>query len=55
LLTSLLISKTIDILAITETWLRSHDTAAWIVNVSSPGYDFHHRPDPVGSHFKTSK
>ena len=29
-LTDLIISKTIDILAVTETWLRPHDTAAWI-------------------------
>ena len=47
-LTDLIISKTIDILAVTETWLRPHDTDACIADISPPGYTFHHRPRPVG-------
>ena len=47
-LTDLIISKTIDILAVTETWLRPHDTAARIADISPPGCTFHHRPRPVG-------
>ena len=47
-LSHLLISKTIDILAITETWLRPHNTAAYIADISPPDYAFHHRPCPVG-------
>ena len=46
-LTDLIIYKTIDILALTETWLRPHDTAACIADISPPGYTFHHRPRPV--------
>ena len=47
-LTDLIISKTINILAVTETWLRPHETEACIVDISPPGYTFHHRPRPVG-------
>ena len=47
-LTDLIISKTIDILAVTETWLRPHATAACIADISPPDYIFHHRPRPVG-------
>ena len=47
-ITDLIISKTIDILAVTETWLRPHDTDACIADISPPGYTFHHRPRPVG-------
>jgi exonuclease III len=47
-LTDLIISKTIDILAVTETWLRPHDTASCIADISPPGYVFHHKPRPVG-------
>ena len=47
-LTDIIISKTIYILAVTETWLRPHDTAACIVDISTRGYTFHHRPRPVG-------
>ena len=43
-LSDLLISKTIDILAVTETWLRPHDTVACIADISPSGYTFHHRP-----------
>ena len=43
-LTDLIIFKTIDILSVTETWNRPHDTAACIVDISPPGYIFHHRP-----------
>ena len=42
--TDLMISKTIDILAVTETLLRPHDTDACIAEISRPGYTFHHRP-----------
>ena len=44
----LLISKAIYILTVTEIWLRPHDTAACIDDISPPGYIFHHRPRPVG-------
>ena len=37
-----LFSKQIDILAITETWLRPHATAACIAEMSPFGYTFHH-------------
>ena len=47
-LTDLIISKTIDILAVIETWLRPHDTASCIADISPPGYVFHHKPRPVG-------
>jgi len=47
-LTDLLISKKIDILAVTETWLRPHDTAACIADISPSGFTFHHRPRSVG-------
>ena len=40
--------KKIYILAITETWLRPHDTAACIADISPSGYTFHHRPRSVG-------
>ena len=43
-LSDLLISKAMDILAVTETWLRPHDTAACIADMSPSGYTFHHRP-----------
>ena len=43
-LTDLIISKTIDILAVTETWLRPHDTASCIADISPPGYVFRHKP-----------
>ena len=46
-LSDLLISKTIDILAVTETWLRPHDTVACIADISHSGYTFHHRPRSV--------
>ena len=46
-LTDLIISKTIDILAVKETCLRPHNTAACIADISYPGYTFHHRPRPV--------
>ena len=47
-LTDLIISKTIYILAVTETWLRPPDTDACIADISPPGYTFHHRPCSVG-------
>ena len=48
-LTDLIISKKIiDTLAVSETWLRPHDTAACIAEISTPGYTFHHKPRPVG-------
>ena len=47
-LIDVIISKTIDIFAVTETWLRPHDTAACIVDISTPGYTFHHKPRLVG-------
>ena len=47
-LADLIISKTIDILAVTETWPRPHDTAACIADISPPGYSFRHWPRPVG-------
>ena len=47
-LPDIIISKTIDILAVTETWLRLHDTASCIADISPPGYVFHHKPRPVG-------
>ena len=46
-LSDLLISKTIDILAVTETWFRPHDTVACIADISPSGYTFHHRPRSV--------
>ena len=42
-----LISKTTDILAINETLLIPHDTAACLCDTSPPGYTFQHRPCPV--------
>ncbi len=47
-LTDLLTSKTIYILAVTETWLRPHDTAACIADISPSSFTFHHRPCSVG-------
>ena len=47
-LSELLFSKKTDILAITETWLRPHDTAACITEISPSDYTFHHRPRSVG-------
>ena len=47
-LTDLIISETIDILAVIETWLRPHDTASCIADISPPCYVFHHKPRPVG-------
>ena len=47
-LTDRIISKTMDILAVTKIWLSPHDTAACIADISPPGYTFHHRPRPVG-------
>ena len=44
----LLFSKKIDILAIAETCLRPHDTAACIADISPSGYTFHHRPRSFG-------
>ena len=46
-LSDLLISKTIYILAVTETWLRPHYTVACIADISPSGYTFHHRPRSV--------
>ena len=43
----LLISKTIYILAVTDTLLRPHDTVACIADISPSGYTFHHRPRSV--------
>ena len=47
-LIDLLISKTIDILAITETRLRSQDTVACIAGIFPPDYASYHRPHLVG-------
>ena len=46
-LSDLLIYKTRNILAVTETWLRPHDTVACIADISPSGYTFHHRPRSV--------
>ena len=43
----LLFLKKLYILAITETWLRPHGTAACIADISQSGYTFHHRPRSV--------
>ena len=40
----LLISKTVDILAVTDTWLKPHYTVACIADISPSGYTFHRRP-----------
>ena len=47
-LSDLLFSKKIDILAITETCLRSHDNPACIADISPSDYSFHHRPCSIG-------
>ena len=41
----LLFLKKIDILAINETWLRPHDTAACLAEISPSGYTFYGRPE----------
>ena len=41
----LLFLKKIDILAINKTWLRPHDTAACIADISPSGYTFYGRPE----------
>ena len=44
----LLISKKINILAVTETWFRPHDIAACIADISPLGYTFYHRSCLIG-------
>ena len=47
-LSDLISSKQIDILAMTETWLSSCDTAACLDDISPPGFSLFHRPRPSG-------
>ena len=45
---SLISSKQIDILAMTETWLSSCDTAACLDDISPPDFSLFHCPRPSG-------
>ena len=47
-LSDLVSSKQIDILAMTETWLSSCDTAACLADISPPGFSLFHCPRPSG-------
>ena len=47
-LSDLISSKQIDILAMTETWLSSCDTAACLADISPPGFSLFHCPRPSG-------
>ena len=41
-----IVSHSIDILAITETWTKNTDTSAAISDLTPPGYIFKHKPRP---------
>ena len=47
-LSDLISSKQIDILAMTETWLSSCDTAACLADISPPGFSLFHCPSLSG-------
>ena len=47
-LSDLISSKQIDILAMTDTWLSSCDTAACLDDISPPGFSLFHCPRPSG-------
>ena len=40
------ISKNLDIVAVTETWLKHDETRSTIADISPPGYSFLHEPRP---------
>ena len=44
LLHDLIVSKSLDILAVTETWLRANDTSAFLSDLTPPGFSFLHVP-----------
>ena len=44
LLHDLMVSKSFDILAVTETWLRANDTSAFLSDLTPPGFSFLHVP-----------
>ena len=44
LLHDLIVSKSLDILAVTETWLRANDTSAFLSDFTLPGFSFLHVP-----------
>ena len=44
LLHDLIISKSLDILAVTETWFRANDTSAFLSDLTPPGFSFLHVP-----------
>ena len=37
-------SKNLDIVAVTETWLKHDETKSTIADISPPGYSFFHEP-----------
>ena len=43
-LTDLIISKSIDILSLTETWLEPAETESCLADLTPPGYIFKHTP-----------
>ena len=57
ILHDLIVSKSLDILAVTETWLRANDTSAFLSDLTPPGFSFLHVPrhgrpgDGVGLYF----
>lgn len=43
-LSDLIISKSIDVLSVTETWLTRRETAASLADITPTGFSFHHSP-----------
>ena len=41
-------SKNLDIVAVTETWLKHDETKSAIADISPPGYSFFHEPQRAG-------
>ena len=46
-ITDLISSHSIDILALTETWIKPSDTVACVADLTPPGFCFKHRPRAV--------
>ena len=42
--TEFVTSKKLDVVAVTETWLKKNYTKAAIADIAPPGYHFHHQP-----------
>ena len=42
--TEFVTSKKLDVVAVTETWLKRNDTKAVIADIALPGYHFYHQP-----------